>query len=205
MVKDALKSSLYDTLPNLTIGFHGCNKKTYEAVLHGNENLKKSENDYDWLGHGIYFWENGYERAKEWAVNKYGTDGMVIGAVISLGYCLNLTDIGSTSVIEATYSVLKAAYDAIGVPLPANRHGRSEIDYLLRNLDCMVIQATHDRNRQRGAQEYDSVRGVFTEGEPCYPGSGIPKKTHIQICVVNPNCIKGYFAPKEPLEGFNIP
>ena len=44
---------------------------------------------------------------------------------------------------------------------------------------------------------YDSVRGIFFEGGPIYPGSGILDKSHIQICVRNPNCIKGYFAPKE--------
>lgn len=42
---------------------------------------------------------------------------------------------------------------------------------------------------------YDSVRGVFPEGGEVYPGSGFVDKTHIQICIVNPNCIKGYFNP----------
>ena len=46
-------------------------------------------------------------------------------------------------------------------------------------------------------KRYDSVRGIFLEGNAIYPDSGILEKTHIQICVRNPNCIKGYFAPKE--------
>ena len=48
-----------------------------------------------------------------------------------------------------------------------------------------------------GLKSYDSVRGVFVEGSPVYENSGIMNKTHIQICVTNPNCIKGYFRPLE--------
>lgn len=52
-------------------------------------------------------------------------------------------------------------------------------------------------NKDLNRQEYDSVRGIFIEGDAIYPDSGILAKTHIQICVRNPNCIKGYFSPKE--------
>lgn len=29
-------------------------------------------------------------------------------------------------------------------------------------------------------------------------------KTHIQLCIINPNCIKGYFSPLEPNEKWSI-
>lgn len=48
---------MYEKLPNLVIGFHGCSQETYDKVIHQNQTLKASENTYDWLGHGIYFWE----------------------------------------------------------------------------------------------------------------------------------------------------
>ena len=63
----SITDSIYDKLPNLVLGFHGCNQETYENVIHRHEHLKRSENAYDWLGNGIYFWENSYERAMEWA------------------------------------------------------------------------------------------------------------------------------------------
>ena len=44
-------------------------------------------------------------------------------------------------------------------------------------------------------EPFDSVRCAFEEGEPSFPGSGILDKTHIQICIRNPICIKGYFHP----------
>jgi len=46
-------------------------------------------------------------------------------------------------------------------------------------------------------KKLDTVRGVFTEGEPLYENAGFRNKTHIQICVMNPKCIKGYFFPRD--------
>ena len=36
----------------------------------------------------------------------------------------------------------------------------------------------------------------FWEGQKLYPNAGFREKNHIQICVCNPNCIKGYFLPR---------
>ena len=205
MVKESINNSLYDKLPSLVLGFHGCSNTTYQQILYEHNHLKKSENSYDWLGNGIYFWENGYERALEWAEIRYGEDAKVIGAAIDLGYCLNLTDIRSTKILNLAYKYLEARCKAVGEPVPQNEKGRSETDILLRNLDCAVIQQLHDYNSESGRKSYDSVRGVFIEGKPAFPGAAISEKTHIQICVINPNCIKGYFAPIEPMDEYRIP
>ncbi len=186
---------MYSKLPNLVIGFHGCDKKICDRVLSGSEGLKASINTYDWLGNGIYFWEQNLARAQEWAEFKYKKNAAVIGAVLDLGYCLNLADSASNVVLESAYSRLVQIYDALDVPIPENKPGKNSKDELLRHLDCAVIQQVHDYNRQVGAQEFDSVRGVFTEGRAIYPGAAILEKTHVQICVRNPNCIKGYFRP----------
>lgn len=188
-------NTMYAKLPNLVIGFHGCSKKTYADVLYHHQPLRKSANKYDWLGNGIYFWENNYQRAYDWAVNKYKEDAAVVGAIIDLGMCLNLTDYNSSDILRKGYEMLAAKCDVLGEKLPVNRYGRSRTDLLLRDLDCAVIQQIHDYNRSMGKTMYDSVRGVFPEGGEVYPGSGFVDKTHIQICIVNPNCIKGYFNP----------
>lgn len=52
---------------------------------------------------------------------------------------------------------------------------------------------------------FDSVRGIFVEGEPTYNGSAFREKTHVQLCICNPNCIKGYFSPRVPNTDFPIP
>lgn len=203
----SITDSIYDKLPNLVLGFHGCNQETYENVIHRHEHLKRSENAYDWLGNGIYFWENSYERAMEWAKNKYGSDACVIGAVIDMGHCLNLTDYKSSFYLKVAYDSVKDMCETNGIDLPINKQGKSETDILLRNLDCAVIEMVHYISKQPESEwvPFDSVRGVFLEGNGVYPGSAIVEKTHVQICVVNPNCIKGYFAPIEPVLDYSIP
>ncbi len=159
-----ITNDMYSKLPNLVFGFHGCRKSTYDAVIVDGEQLKPSENKYDWLGNGIYFWENSYERAHDWAKAKYGDDAAVVGAILDLGHCLNLTDFSSTKVLKRGYDILTKLYKKTGEELPQNTNGRSETDVLLRNLDCMVIQQIHAYNTERYNDTYDSIRGVFIEG-----------------------------------------
>ena len=59
---------MYSRLPAFIFGFHGCDQTTKEAVLHGEISYPEpSTNDYDWLGSGIYFWEQNPERALAFA------------------------------------------------------------------------------------------------------------------------------------------
>jgi len=51
------------------IAYHGCDARTAERLLRG-EPFKKSQNDYDWLGSGIYFWEYGAVRALRFAYDQ---------------------------------------------------------------------------------------------------------------------------------------
>ena len=60
-----------------------------------------------------------------------------------------------------------------------------------------VIETVHTLKKQAGQSSFDSVRGVFFEGEEIYPNASFRVKDHIQICVRNPNCIKGFFLPRE--------
>ena len=59
---------MYKKRDNLLFGFHGCDETICDALVFGKQrNLNFSENPYDWLGKGMYFWENDPERAFEWA------------------------------------------------------------------------------------------------------------------------------------------
>ena len=201
---------MYEKLPNLVIGFHGCSKETYNKVINEHEELKESNNAYDWLGSGIYFWENNLARAQEWAYIHYKENAAVIGAVLDLGYCLNLTDSASEDILKEGYKTLKLLYKKAGKELPKNKKApkSNTKDILLRNLDCAVIQTiqrTHSINMDKDKAGFDSVRGVFTEGKKPYPGAAFYSKTHIQICICNPNCIKGYFEPREKNESYRLP
>ena len=58
---------MYSTRPGLILGFHGCDQSVVDKLFNGSEELKWSEHNYDWLGHGIYFWEHSYDRAFDFA------------------------------------------------------------------------------------------------------------------------------------------
>ena len=200
-----LENIMYAKLPNLVLGFHGCDKATYDGVLRNGERLHESTNDYDWLGNGIYFWEASYERALEWAQSHHKENPAVIGAVIDLGFCLNLTDYSSAKILKTGYELLKTECEIAGTNLPKNKSGKSSTDVLLRRLDCAVIERIHKYNEEENKPHYDSVRGIFTEGAPVYPDACIMEKTHIQLCIRNPNCIKGYFAPVPLDSRYSLP
>lgn len=208
---------MYNARPGLLIGFHGCEVNTRDALLENPDAIKKSEKPYDWLGHGMYFWENNVDRALEWAKDKKKRHEIetpaVIGAVLDLGYCFDLTDSRFISMIKAYYSVLAQRYQDAGEELPKNRDIKNDKykDKILRELDCKVIEFMHDQiihqvaedMNTRGYSEYrifDSARGVFTEGGPAFTGAGIVEKTHIQICVRNLNCIKWFFLPRKEVD-----
>ena len=143
-----MDKSLYSRRSNLVIGFHGCDKTVVDAVVAGKTNLLSSTNDYDWLGNGIYFWENNEERAWQWAKdlakrkNSQIKEPAVVGAIIDLGYCFDLTDSTYLQELKAAYESMVTVYKESGIEL------------------------------------------------------GFREKNHIQICVCNPNCIKGYFLPR---------
>jgi hypothetical protein len=197
---------MYSKLPNLVIGFHGCDRSSAEKVLYNNEKMYESVNDYDWLGHGVYFWEQNLDRALDWAKSQPKIKNpAVIGAVIDLGRCLNLFDEHCIKVVEQQYEIFKRECEYNGVELPRNKNVGSNKDLLLRRLDCAVIERLHAYLKKTGGPEYDSVRSMFFEGEELYPGSGFLSKTHIQICVRNPNCIKGLFLPKASIAEWSVP
>ena len=195
----------------MIIGFHGCDKTTHDELLYNHASLKASRNNYDWLGNGIYLWEQNLERAWEWAKSgvknpkSHIKEPAVIGAVIDLGFCLNLLDSNYIAMLQAQYRILKSKMSITKQPMPLNKNITGSDDLLLRYLDCAVIEDLHKEREKNGEIPFDSVRGVFFEGDPIYKTSGFMKQSHIQICIRNPNCIKGFFEPREFNNKWRIP
>lgn len=186
------------------IGYHGCPSKVRDEVLAGKTALKKSNNPYDWLGSGIYFWEHGPDRALDWAkaaLNRKGgheSDAAVIGAIIQLGNCFDLLDVRFTRLLPRAFRLLKETLAEEGSDLPVNEAPNSDGDVIRRHLDCAVINlAIHvaEEEAGEGSVLYHTVRGAFEEGGPAFPGACVKEKTHIQVAVRDPSCIVGYFKP----------
>lgn len=161
--------------------------------LLGGGEFRPSQNDYDWLGHGVYFWEANPARARAWARARHGAEGVAVGAVIELGNCLDLIAEEGIQAVQTAHAGLKRILEQAGQPLPQNRGGA---DHLRRSLDCAVLEYLHKVREEEGLPAYDTVRGLFREGEPIYPGAGFFAGSHLQVCVRNPTCIKGVFRLK---------
>ena len=74
------KWQLYKRLPSFVLGFHGCDESVGESILAGKiAHLTKSDNSYDWLGTGVYFWEANPQRALDFALQ------VVSGGKVSKG------------------------------------------------------------------------------------------------------------------------
>jgi hypothetical protein len=74
------------------IAYHGTSADVAEQLVDG-ASFEPSDNDDDWFGKGIYFWEYAPKQAWWWAGQfKKKRQPAVVGAVIRLGHCLDLLD-----------------------------------------------------------------------------------------------------------------
>lgn len=187
----------------MILGFHGCEKSEQQKLLSDPSYIRSSNESFDWLGHGMYFWENNPERALLWAKQKKeaGTlkEPSIIGAVLDLGRCLDLLDSSNIFLLKSSYDLFKSDSEKLVKPIPKNVDHPivKGHDKVLRYLDCAVIEYIHSFLKSKGESPFDSVRAAFMEGSPIYPGAGFNEKTHIQLCIINPNCIKGFFIPRK--------
>lgn len=191
-----IRSTLGMEYARTIIGYHGCTERVARQLLGGSK-FSASENDYDWLGKGVYFWEYGPHRAQRFIKSKLRRERRhaktaVVGAVIQLGRCFDLLDTRFTHDLGDSYALFESAIMAAGQPLPTNSGFEPERN--LRRLDCAMINWYLDRTlRQR--QEYQTVRGCFVEGGDAYPQAGFRVETHVQVAVRDPTCILGVFRP----------
>ncbi len=185
------------------IGYHGCDRATAEQVLLGRTKLVASSNDYDWLGQGIYFWEYGPERALRWAqeIAKRWPDRVrepaVLGAVLHLGQCFDLLDVRNTDSLAGLFPLFQEELRRAEQPLPSNAGVvGEECELVLRRLDCAVLNWTIQTLEREVGFKFQTVRSVFQEGEPAFPGAKIMRRSHIQIAVRDAGCVLGYFRPE---------
>ena len=134
---------------SFVLGFHGCDRTVAETVISGREPLRPSKNDYDWLGPGVYFWEANPRRGLEFAfeaaerasrrkhrpVPLENASPSVVGAVIELGYCLDLTTSVGIEIVKEAHADMVATLTALGEKIPTNSEDR-----LRHNLDCAVMK-----------------------------------------------------------------
>jgi hypothetical protein len=164
--------------------------------------FQPSTRDYDWLGAGSYFWENDAVRAYQWAIEprRKFAHPSVVGSVIELGNCLDLTTQPGIAAVKVAYDQFIAMAEKNGTPTPKNVDPviDSSGDRIIRRLDCAVMNYLFEilqtaQESDPKSQPYPTVRALFPEGDELYPEAGFREKTHIQICVRDPEQILGVF------------
>lgn len=172
------------------VAFHGTRRAAAENLVAGIP-FGRSENDHDWLGHGIYFWEYAPQQAWWWAEKKYGADAAVVGALIRLGRCLDLLDPANGDLLRFAYSDLVEILESVGKQPPkANANS-------YKYLDCSVFNYCFAKLEESG-YAVESTRAVFLPGRGrLWPRSGVFVSSHIQLAIREPNNILAVWAVKK--------
>ncbi|MEP7144618.1 MAG: hypothetical protein ABI707_17180 [Ferruginibacter sp.] len=97
--------------------------------------------------------------------------------------------------IKNAYTGLKELFEKSGERMPVNKGAN-------RALDCAVIQYVHQINIKSGDLPYDTKRSSFKEEGEDYPRSNFTDRLYIEIGVIHPESINGYFLPR-PIDEFN--
>jgi len=173
---------VYRNKPSFVYGFHGLDKGIALKILNQELELECSENSYDWLGRGTYFWENNLSRAWEYALadskrpNTKIKEAFVLGAVIDLGNCLDLLDQQYLDFLKVSYLELKKSLDEESKECPVNSgFGQGDFDFKKRELDCAVIRLAHELAKEKN-ESFDTVWAAFWAGEELYPNAGFKSK-----------------------------
>jgi hypothetical protein len=172
-------AKLHRLSASFVLGYHGCDAVVAERLLL-NEPFKPSRNVWDWLGEGIYFWDANPVRGLEFVVEVSARQGIyiqqpaVVGAVIDLGFCLDLTTSRGLRETRSAFSELHRVSGEAGRQLPENQSGGRH------NLDCAVINYLH-RTREGRRQPFDTVRDRRPKPclhQGCLPRSGSRSRPH---------------------------
>jgi hypothetical protein len=179
-------------------GYHGSDVRVATRVIALKDSPHPSQNPWDWLGHGYYFWEDSPARAWRWAEAESKRRGgktkrpAVLGAMIDLGNCLNLADAGALKQVREAHEGYERFCHSAGIEKAKNRG----LDLRARYLDCAVMESLHQLRREEGRPAFDTVRGFFFEGRELYDGAGFRELDHIQICVRSLDQVVGFFWPR---------
>lgn len=177
----------------VVLGYHGTSRQSAEAILSGGIHaFCMSDNDYDWLGWGIYFWQGAPVRARQWAVEHFGTQAAVLVARIQLTDCLDLLDTVWTNRLADQYAALAALAQRQQIDLPLQRGKAHRLDRAV--LDLLVRSLAQEGIRVR------AIRAAFQEGTPIYPQSAIYRLSHVQIAVLDRSLIKDLRLDTHPFQ-----
>lgn len=189
---------------HFVLAYHGCDITVRDGLVSGrNTGLKPSDNDYDWLGKGAYFFEDDPQRAIQFAQAAHAqpekrytkfpiATPAVVGAVLRIGAWLDMTTQRGLTEFREAHDRLELALGRQNMPRNAPADG-DDADVILRKLDRAVFDALHAQRQVAGLSPYDAVRGAFQQGPDLVESSAFKKRSHIQIALLTLGCVEGWF------------
>ncbi len=170
------------------IGYHGTRRRTALRLVTGEQAFEHSRQPYDWLGHGVYFWEYAPQQAWAWAKKRYGTEDIaVVASMIRLGSCFDLLDPINAARVRAYFDRMRTEAAFTGSPLPRNFNAR-------KYFDCHVLEYAYEAFEKEEHEIVDTCRGVYVptgRSKRLWPNSWLSAEAHVQLCVRNPSCVLG--------------
>lgn len=160
------------------VAFHGTTAFVADRLVDGGA-ITPSDNSYDWLGKGFYFWEYAPKQAWWWTrEHKMERTPAVIGAMIRLGNCLDLLDPENVKWLKTTQADIMEKWRSSNHRAPSNYRER-------KPLDCAVFNWIF-ADSDRAPTPIETVRAVYVptnKAKRVWHGSWIYEEAHIQICV----------------------
>ena len=168
-----------DISDRIVTGYHGTSASAIDGILESG--FKASDTKYEWLGAGVYFFEDAPRQAFAWARDRFGDEARVLRCGIRLGECLDRLDDGWNEHLRQVHEMVLLRHRQAGIRLPTQ-----DLEGKAHGIDCGVINLACGLQAELGLPVIDTVRSPFREGEPLYVQSAFHMKDHVQICVRTP-------------------
>lgn len=167
--------------PIIVTGYHGTSRSAADKILA--DGFQSSENEWDWMGTGIYFWQDAPIRAYRWAQERLKKEGspepaVVVAAKIRLDEFVDLLDQRGMKTLQDLAKGYLGQENLIEL---RNQRGANR-------LDCAVFNFATNVLSWLGA-DVSGYRAACVEGNPLTPGSPIYDLSHVQLAVIDQEAI----------------
>jgi hypothetical protein len=154
------------------VGYHGTGLTAALRIVNRVEGFRWTRRDYDWLGHGIYFWEYAPEQALNFAkirqeqfkrkknptaedTRRANEPLAVVACMIRLGFCLDLLETENEEYLLDIFAEYQESMRLVGEEPPKNTRK-------YRNLDCDVFEYAYKVIKDSDHNAVvDTARGVY--------------------------------------------
>lgn len=191
-------------------GFHATDGDA-AALIRQPIDFRESTSEGDWLGRGIYFWQDAPHWPWEWLDQKADRNSdfrqrlqqhgkAVIGVLIDLADCLDLLDTYWNDVIsssvDSAHTRLADLKKALGQPMPTQDWDPEAPRW--NPLDSALINFVTEDLAEELRIPFTAVRCPFIEGTPFFRGSALWTKAHVAISLREPTAIKAMWQEAPP-------